>query len=100
MKLFLQVLVIACFIFSSFKKESNEGYIKYRDDFNKMNVSIHELSFLSGNWKGMWHGGDIEQSWTKPMAGNMICVFRNVQSNKAVCYQTIIIEQSAQGPVL
>jgi len=38
--------------------------------------TVEDIAWLSGYWVGTGLGGDVEELWSKPKNGKMICAFR------------------------
>lgn len=67
----------------------------------QVKTDLKNLNFMSGTWTGKMDWGELEEYWGEPMGDNMICSFRCVKDGKALFYEFIVIEQSAEGiPVM
>lgn len=61
---------------------------------------LEDLDWLAGQWAGKGLGGDVEQHWTKPVAGTMAGMFRLVQNGKPGFFEFVMIEQGDHGVTL
>jgi hypothetical protein len=64
-------------------------------------VSLADLSsVITGSWGADWAGGFGEEQWSAPSGDSMVGTFRFVKDGKARFYELMLIEQTAEGPVL
>lgn len=63
-------------------------------------AKLEDLGWLAGQWAGKGLGGDVEQHWTKPVAGTMAGMFRLVQNGKPGFFEFVMIEAGEQGVTL
>lgn len=61
---------------------------------------IKDLSFMAGDWVTTGEWGDMEENWSEPYGNSMMCSYRCVKDGKVVFYEFIVIEQTADGPVM
>jgi len=78
---------------------SREG-LAQTPDSTKSKVSLNNLSFISGHWQGEMDGGVSDEHWSQPLGDSMMGMFRYVKEGKATFYEFMLIEMSANGPVL
>lgn len=62
--------------------------------------SIADLKWIVGDWQGDMGEGLIEETWTPPVAGTLIGMFRWSTEKGVRLYELMSIEDSDQGPVL
>ena len=70
------------------------------DSSSLSKVKLVELSFISGLWQAEWAGGLGEEHWSTSSGDSMVGTFRFVKDGKARFYEFMLIEQTADGPVL
>ena len=63
-------------------------------------VTLSDLGFISGLWQAEWAGGLGEEHWSTSSGDSMVGTFRFVKDGKARFYEFMLIEQTADGPVL
>lgn len=63
-------------------------------------ITLEDLTFISGRGTGNLGGGVIDEQWSLPAGDSMMGMFRYVKDRKAVFYEFLLIEQTAEGPVL
>ena len=63
-------------------------------------ATLSDLGFISGLWRAEWQGGVGEEHWTASSGDSMVGTFRFVKEGKARFYEFMLIEQTAEGPVL
>ncbi|MEM1180025.1 MAG: DUF6265 family protein [Acidobacteriota bacterium] len=62
--------------------------------------STADLAWIVGDWHGHMGTGAIEETWTPPVNGTLIGMFRWSTDEKIRLYEFFSIEDSDQGPVL
>jgi hypothetical protein len=63
-------------------------------------ATLSDLSFITGLWRADWDGGLGEEHWNAPSGDSMVGTFRFVKDGKGRFYELMLIEQTADGPVL
>jgi hypothetical protein len=63
-------------------------------------ASPAELAFIAGQWRGEMQNGITEENCSLPTGDSMMGVFRYVKNGKAVFYELLLIEATANGLVL
>jgi hypothetical protein len=62
-------------------------------------ASIAEAAWLTGRWQGQGLGGELEEAFSAPLAGQMVGHFRLAQGGKTSFYQLFLIEEHEGGLV-
>jgi Domain of unknown function (DUF6265) len=60
-------------------------------------VTIGLASWLVGRWTGEGLGGQLEEAWSSPVAGQMIGHFRLTREGRPVFYEFLILEEHEGG---
>lgn len=60
-------------------------------------ISLNELKWLSGHWKGEAFGGVAEEIWSEPSSNTMMGMFRLQYDNVDKLFEFLLIEQSESG---
>ena len=81
------------------------GTIAYKDIVikdlsNKPYVSIEDMSWIAGHWKGEAMGGKFEETWNPPMGGEMLGMFKLVSDGKVRFYEIMTITPENDSFVL
>jgi len=63
-------------------------------------ATLGDLAFITGSWRADWDGGLGEEHWSAPSGDSMVGTFRFVKDGKSRFYEFMLIEQTADGPVL
>jgi hypothetical protein len=63
-------------------------------------VTLADLDWLVGTWRGDKDGDRIEEAWFEPAAGAMLGAFRWLRGERVVVYELLALEGSAEGVVL
>lgn len=63
-------------------------------------ASIEELAWIAGHWKGEAFGGIVEEIWSPPLGGSMMCVFRLVSEGKVNFYEIEVIMEVEETLIL
>lgn len=79
---------------------NNSGWDDDEPKFDGPAASIDDLSWIAGHWRGEAMGGRFEETWTPPMAGEMLGAFKFVQDDKVVFYEVLTIVPKGDSLVL
>ncbi|MFV1883224.1 MAG: DUF6265 family protein [Balneola sp.] len=67
----------------------SETEIHKTEDFN-----IEDYQWLAGTWTGDSFGGISEESWSLPVDGTMMGMYRNYRDGKIVFYEFILLDET------
>ena len=56
-------------------------------------ASIAEVSWIAGHWKGEALGGVVEEVWTEPLGGSMMCAFKLVVADTVKFYELVTLRE-------
>lgn len=59
--------------------------------------SIADFAWLAGTWRGTGLGGECEETWSAPFAGEMTGTFRLLRDSETVFYEFMLLEADAEG---
>ena len=62
--------------------------------------SIQDMAWISGHWTGEAMGGEFEETWNPPMAGEMMGMFKMTRDGKVVFYELLTIAPQGDSFVL
>lgn len=63
-------------------------------------VTLQDLAFITGNWRGEAGGKQIEEIWSAPESGSMTGMYREMQGGKTTFYEFLTIEATENEPAL
>ena len=55
--------------------------------------SINEVAWIAGHWQGKAFGGIVEETWSPPLGGSMMCVFKLVVESEVRFYEIVTISE-------
>jgi hypothetical protein len=58
---------------------------------------IEQLSWMAGNWQGKDDGVISEEQWARPIAGNMMGMYRMIVKGKPLFYELMLLMQDSAG---
>ncbi len=61
---------------------------------------VEDMAWLAGHWRGEGLGGQVEEFWTEPQAGQMIGLFRLVKDGKLVFSEHMALGVDASGALV
>jgi hypothetical protein len=79
---------------------STEHTVRLAPDAKPQVATVEEMAWLAGRWTGPGLGGDTEEAWAPPMAGEMLGTFRLVRDGKPVFYEFCRFSVTERGLVL
>ena len=77
-----------------------EGGKEIIDPNTKLEHTLENVAWLSGNWKGEALGGIVEENWSSPSGGSMMATFKLLKDDKVVFYEIEIIREIENTLVL
>ena len=66
----------------------------------KTSTTIDDLAWIAGHWRGEGLGGEFEETWNKPLGGEMIGMFKLVRDGKVSFYEILTIVPKGKSFVL
>ena len=64
-----------------------------------MTASIDDLAWLAGQWRGRYGDDIIEEHWSTPAAGTLMCMFRWIRGDKVRFFELVTIETDEDGEI-
>lgn len=75
-------------------------YSVFQTGHSPLGATLDDLGFITGLWRADWDGGLGEEQWSAPSGDSMVGTFRLVKNGRSQFYEFMLIEQTANGPVL
>ncbi len=66
----------------------------------KLEHTLANISWLSGNWKGKAMGGTTEENWSQPSGDSMMASFKLIKDGKVLFYEIEIIREVGSTLIL
>lgn len=63
-------------------------------------MEVNELKWLAGAWRGKGLGGECEEIWSEPAAGEMLGMFRLIRDDKVAFYELMTIEPQGESWIM
>ena len=82
------------------QQKATEHTLKLGEGGRSEPASIEGVAWLAGNWKGEGFSGIVEESWSPPLGGTMMEMFRLVNNDKVNFYELMVLEESEGSLVL
>ncbi len=82
----MRFLYIIFFYFSVFSLQA-QNTLKYQEGNTTPNVSLQDISWISGYWTGEAFGGQVEEIWSNPLGNSMMFSFKLVVDHKVKFYE-------------
>jgi hypothetical protein len=64
-----------------------QNTLSYNDEKGSEKVTLQDIKWLAGNWKGEAFGGTYEENWSNPFGGSMMFNFKLVAEGKVIFYE-------------
>lgn len=98
-KLMLLVSIFSLTSLSVFAQEKFANTLVYDEKAGSPKATIDEASWIAGYWKGSAMGGVVEEIWSEPLSGTMMCTFKFAQNDKIIFYELETISEK-EGSLL
>lgn len=56
-------------------------------------ATVEDLAFLAGHWRGEGLGGEVEETWSPPLAGEMLGSFRLIRNGAPSFYEILVLSR-------
>ncbi len=63
-------------------------------------ATINDVSWINGHWSGEALGGIVEEIWSPPSGGSMMCAFKLVKNDKVQFYEICTISEENGSLIL
>lgn len=99
-RLCLVILIISSFSAIGYSQDYSNK-IRIADPNHKPPpAKIDQMSWVSGDWEGEALGGQVEESWSAPSAGTMMCSFRSIKDNQVQFYEFVVLKEESESLVI
>ena len=68
--------------------------------FESPPATLDEISWIQGHWQGEAFGGTVEEVWTPPLGGSMMCAFKLVVNGEIRFYEIVTITEEEKTLML
>ncbi len=96
-------LILVTFIILStavFGQNEQLNTLTYSDTTGSPKADLSNIQWIVGHWKSEAFGGIIEEVWTPPLGGSMMCAFKLVVNSKVKFYQLVTITEEDNSLIL
>ncbi|MBX2829397.1 MAG: hypothetical protein KTR22_14615 [Flavobacteriaceae bacterium] len=73
--------------------QNRENTLGYDPEKGSPKADLEAIAWMAGSWKGEAFGGIVEEVWTPPLGGSMMCVFKLVVNNEIGFYEIVTITE-------
>lgn len=63
-------------------------------------ATLQDIAWIQGHWKGEAFGGIVEEVWTPPLGGSMMCAFKLVVDEEVRFYEIVTISEEENSLML
>ena len=63
-------------------------------------ATLQDVAWVQGHWKGEAFGGTVEEIWTPPLGGSMMCAFKLVVNDEVRFYEIVTITEEQETLML
>lgn len=56
-------------------------------------ATLQDITWIQGHWRGEAFGGIVEEIWTPPLGGSMMCAFKLVVNNEVRFYEIVTLSE-------
>ncbi|MFN1835662.1 DUF6265 family protein [Balneola sp. MJW-20] len=77
----------------SLNAQSTMNTMSFDPQVGSPSATLDDIAWMEGHWKGEAFGGIIEEIWSPPAAGSMMCSFRLIIDGKVSFYEIVTITE-------
>ena len=100
MKTPLLTLVILGALFTGKGQHLTQNTLQYHDSIGSPKADIEQVEWIIGYWRGDAFGGKVQEVWTPPMGGSMMCAFTLIVAHKIKFYEFVTISEENNSLIL
>jgi len=100
MRILLTLILIAFFSTTLIAQDKFEKTLTFNDEAGSPETTLECLDFVAGHWQGKAFGGIVEEIWTPPLGGSMMCAFKLVVNNDVKFYELCTISEENKTLIL
>jgi hypothetical protein len=63
-------------------------------------ATLQDIDWIQGHWQGEAFGGIVEEVWTPPLGGSMMCAFKLVVNDEVRFYEIVTISEEKETLIL
>ena len=93
LKLILLSTLLSSTSFGIFAQPKFANTLVYDEMAGSPKAIIDDASWIAGYWKGSAMGGVVEEIWSEPLSGTMMCTFKFAQNDKVIFYELETISE-------
>ena len=99
-KLILLSSLLSLISLNVFAQQKFANTLVYDEASGSPKAKIEEASWIAGYWQGSAMGGAVEEIWSEPLGGTMMCTFKFVQEGKIIFYELETISEKEESLLL
>ena len=88
----LLLLTIGTFMFLNVSGQF-ENTLSFDEKEGSPRADLTVLDWLPGHWKGEAFGGIVEELWSPPLGGSMMCAFKLVVNDEVSFYEIVTLKE-------
>ncbi len=93
-------MLMCIFSFCMYGQSNFENTLKYEEGSESPKASLNDISWIQGYWKGEAFGGIVEETWTPPSGGSMMCVFKHTVNGTVTFYEIVTIAEENESLII
>jgi hypothetical protein len=94
------ILILCLTITLSAQSKLSENTFTLDEGSKSPPASLNSISWLEGHWRGEAFGGIVEEIWSPPLGGSMMCSFKLVVDDKVKFYEIVTIVEENETLIL
>ncbi|NGP77684.1 hypothetical protein G3570_13635 [Balneolaceae bacterium YR4-1] len=91
--LFLSALLLVLSVNPGYCQETFSNTVRLDERVASPRATLQDVAWVQGHWKGEAFGGFVEEIWTPPLGGSMMCAFKLVVNNKVRFYEIVTLSE-------
>lgn len=99
-KLILLSSMFSLISLNVFAQQKFTNTLVYDEGAGSPKATIDAALWIAGYWKGSAMGGEVEEIWSEPLGGTMMCTFKFVQDGKIIFYELETISEKEESLLL
>lgn len=89
--LFALLLVLS--VYPGYSQDTFSNTLRLDEHEVSPRATLQDIAWIQGHWKGEAFGGIVEEIWTPPLGGSMMCAFKLVVNNEVRFYEIVTLSE-------
>lgn len=89
----LSALLLVLSVSPGYSQDTFSNTLRLDEHEVSPRATLQDITWIQGHWRGEAFGGIVEEIWTPPLGGSMMCAFKLVVNNEVRFYEIVTLSE-------